>query len=110
MVQHNTMNDFLASTPIFSSANVPTENQLLKVVSCVGQNWMFLGVELGLSYDHLRNLRVQLDSEHERIFDMLMTWKRKNGVNATFQRLIQCMSNCRLVDIDWFSLKEKLSD
>ena len=105
------MNDFLASTPIFSSANVPTEGQLLKVVSCIGHNWMLLGIELGIPYSQLRNLRAQRDMvQSEMIFDMLMTWKMNNGNNATFQRLIQSMSQSCMVDIDWISLKKRLSD
>ncbi|XP_077978156.1 uncharacterized protein LOC144433676 [Glandiceps talaboti] len=79
-----------------------TEQDLLSVADKMGEDWESVGIKLGFKNHEIYRFKEQHRGETQKIFAMLMKWKKKKGAQATVKNL--CQELCTAgVDLDSYN-------
>lgn len=83
-----------------------TDKQIMETARNIGNQQFQLGIQLDLTNEEIKILQLQHRDDVVLLgYEILMKWKRRQGVNATFEKLKEAMSHC---DIDILRIESKV--
>lgn len=83
-----------------------TDKQIMKIARNIGNQQFQLGIQLDLTHEEIKILQLQYRDDVVLLgYEILMKWKIRQGLHATFEKLKEAMSHC---DIDILSVESKV--
>ncbi|XP_071832094.1 uncharacterized protein [Apostichopus japonicus] len=102
-----TAGDTQSSTTAQTEDSDVSEKSLQDLSEKVGKCWMDVGRKLQLTEEQLENLEQKsYTTLEEKIYQMLLVWKRKRASAATYVVLADALGNARRVDLQEYLLKK----
>ncbi|XP_062604441.1 uncharacterized protein LOC134266228 isoform X2 [Saccostrea cucullata] len=89
----------------------PTDKELASISEYIGKNFMLLGIRLGLDNIKIQQIMMsyQAYGVESQIFQMLYAWKRKEGREASVEKLLDAIEATTDVDVEKSKRVFKLS-
>lgn len=97
---------WLDDLPTAAKNRTVTYKDLSSISKCLGFNWEFVLLELGLSQVAIDQSK--MDNPYKtafQIYDALLKWKKTEGRDATIQALIKAIQAYQSVEVDWEMVK-----
>jgi len=84
-----------------------TEEDIAYISKCIGDNWEFLGIHMGLKTIEIQQLKQDIPlATRKQISAMLARWKQIEKENATLEKLFELLEKSEC-SVSWDSLQKK---
>lgn len=82
-----------AGAAVQTTDRPPTDRDLLMASQHIGASFELLGVSLGLTNTQIEHIKMNHSSSVQtQIFQMLITWRNKEGQQATVRKFLEALS------------------
>ncbi|XP_060587792.1 death domain-containing protein CRADD-like [Ruditapes philippinarum] len=83
-----------------------TAKDLSRISQCVGFNWEFIAIELGLAQADIDQSKMDYkDRTAMQIYQTLLKWKARNGASANIETLVKAIQANTTVEANWEVIK-----
>lgn len=83
-----------------------TAKDLSRISQCVGFNWEFIAIELGLAQADIDQSKMDYkDRTAMQIYHTLLKWKARDGASANIETLVKAIQTNTTVEANWEVIK-----
>ncbi|KAL4217307.1 hypothetical protein ACF0H5_023758 [Mactra antiquata] len=102
MTQHN----WLDGVPMVIRKREVTQKDLSRISQCLGFNWEFVAIELGISHVSIQQSKMDYkDRTAMQIYQTLLKWKNRSGHLANIETLVKAIQENQSVEVNWEIIK-----
>jgi hypothetical protein len=101
-----TQHSWIDSLPSVIRKREATLKDLSRIAQCLGFNWEFVAIELGLSQIDIDQSKMDFkDRTAMQIYQTLLKWKSREGARASIESLVKAIQANQTVEANWEVIK-----